>query len=601
MKYAIESVEQFLKLPGESVIEINKKDYLIESPAVSFKKIGEDNLRSLIENKLVFILEHYYLPYSGKLKLSDNDYTDQKRFKYTPNKEIDFKRWSQLVKDVYHNNGVLMQAYFIMSIFRDVIYDGNNFYTPLLNMFGPPQQGKSTAARSMGRMFGARFGEEEGINLNTDTSSGIMQYVNKFQNTIIWVNELSRNLKKEREVKIEMLKTYAGGSERKTRATSTYKANKEKNRNGTIISGQDSPNFDPGLNDRVIPLKFDGKHRNPDKFDELKHLENKGYCTQVTVDLLQYRKLIESYYYKYSKKAKNHIIISLKALIKEGKLDAMPDDRIILNMISLAAPIEILYEFTELEFAFTLEEFYQLALDNIIYKSKIKATTNEVAQFFSVIDAADLREGEHWKLQKEKDGKVKLFLRIRKIMPFYRQAASRQQMSPFGESDIKDMLLMHRACQNDDVIDPKYNLGIRNNVDFPESNIKNTTAIVLDYDILRSEGVELSSKNGFVDDFEAQDDETLTNTVRELAAQASQHKNGLNGHAKEYVFNMLLDEPLASGNPLAITDLLELFNRKHNSNMDTVTFMGYCMEFIQQEKSRKSKIENGCLMIEKAY
>ena len=554
MKYPITSINDFLKLPGESVIEINNKDHMIESAKRSADKIGREKLQDLIDGNLVYTLEYFYLPYAGRmgLNINDNDYSDQKRFKLAPNTEINFKKWSSLIVDVYHNNGVLMQAYFIMSLFRDIVYDSNNHYTPLLNMFGPPQQGKSTAARSLARMFGARHGEEEGSNLNTDTSSGIMEYINKFKNSIIWINELSRNLKKEREVKIEMLKTLAGGSGRKTRQTRTYAANKEKNHNGAIISGQDSPSFDPGLHDRVIPLKFDGQHRNQEKFDELKKLENKGYCTQVTADLLQYRNLIEEHYYLYSKSTKKQLIDALKDMILNGRLETMPDDRIILNIVSLAAPVKILMDFTDIEFAFTYDEFIELALENIKYKSQIKATTNEVAQFFSVLTGADLREGEHWKLQKEKDGKIKLFIRLRQIMPFYRQAASRQQMSPFGENDIKDMLLMHRACQTQPDTNPKYKLGLRTgNVDFPDANIRNTSAIVLDYDILRSEGIEMSSKQGFIEDFEESDDESLKKAVHDLA----NNKVRLNGNAKDLVYEFLMLKELATGNALDIDDL----------------------------------------------
>jgi|GEM_PF-3101289 len=596
MKYSIKSINDFLKLPGESVIEINNKDHMIDDAKSSADKIGKEKLQDLIDANLVFTLEYYYLPYAGKmgLNINDNDYSDQKRFKLFPNSEIDFERWSMLIVDVYHNNGILMQGYFLMSLFRDIIYENNNHYTPLLNMFGPPQQGKSTAARSLAKMFGARHGEEEGSNLNTDTSSGIMEYINKFKNSIIWINELSRNLKKEREVKIEMLKTLAGGSGRKTRQTRSYAANKEKNHNGAIISGQDSPSFDPGLHDRVIPLKFDGQHRNQEKFDELKKLENKGYCTQVTADLLQYRQLIESNYFLYAKATKRQLIEGLKEMISEGNLESMPDDRIILNIVSMAAPVKILMENTELPFAFSFDEFISLALENIKYKSQIKATTNEVAQFFSVLAGAEIREGEHWKIQKEKDGKIKLFIRLRQIMPFYRQAASRQQMSPYGEGDIKDMLLMHRACKNEDAANPKYTVGLRTaGVDFPKAKIRNTSAIVLDYNILRSEGIEISSSEGFVEDFIKEDDESFEKSINTLIMAKTQ----LNGHAKETVFNFLLDEELADGKPKAITDLLWLFNRVNNTNLSKETFKEYCMEFMQQVKIKKVNFKEGNLII----
>lgn len=594
MKTTMTTVEEFMKIGGESVIEINGKDHLIENVKVTAEKIGEAQLEHFIQAELVKTLQFYYLPFADKqnLRMDEKDYTDHKRFFLIQNDKIDFKKWCKLMPDVYGPNGTLSVGYYIMSLFRDVVYKGNNFYSPLLNMFGPPQQGKSTAARSICRMWGETHGEEEGINLNTDTSSGIMEYINKFSNAIIWVNELSRNLKKEREVKIEMMKTLAGGSGRKTRTTKAYNTKNEKNSCGAILSGQDSPSFDPGLHDRVIPLKFDGQHRNPEKFDELKKLENKGYCTQITADLLQYRSLLEVNYQPYSKAFTKELKDRLKLMIKDGEIDAMPDDRIILNIVSISVPVKIFMEKTGLQFAFSFDEFFELCLKNIKYKSEIKATTNEVAQFFSVLSGSDIIEGIHYKFQKEKDGKTKLFIRLRAIMPLYRMAASRQQMSPFGENDIKDMLLMHRSTQNEEDHNPKYALGWRpGNVDFPDANTSKTSALVMDYDILKSEGVELRSSTD-IDLLPENDDASLKATVKIVANQ----KTYMNGNAKKLLFEFLMHEALMGKHK--DKEILELFNRDKNPKMTELDFKFHLAEFKDFAKGKREVIyENGILTI----
>ncbi|OHX67386.1 DNA primase [Flammeovirga pacifica] len=493
--FPITDNDSFMKIEKDTVIDIAGKDYLIEDTEKAKNDLG-DKLPSLIKNKQINRLKFFFLPFADKRGIvPEGDYRAQQLMIIDMNSKLTFESWSKHLRDVHGDHSILMTGYYIMSLFRDVVYDHNNSYAPLLSLFGPPGTGKSTAGRSLARMWGANHCEEEGMNINNDTARGIESYVNKFSNTIMWVNEFSRQLGKDSSAKLELLKQFAGGSERKTKTTKQYKSNNAKNRNGTIISGQDSVNFDPGLNDRCIPLKFEPVAHNKEAFAILKNHESSGRCTAVTRELLNYRNVFSDTYIATAGNVRSELEKRLQKEVEKGRLTNFPDERIILNVESVVAPIVVFKDL--LKFSFTEEELFEEAIKNIKYKVSIKKSNNEVATFFSVIGAAGLVYGNHYKIEKENDGtgRNKLFLRLRTIMPLYRSASQRQGMSPFNESDIKDMLLMHRAADNKEKVEERFKLGDRNKwVNFPRINKYSTSALVLDYDILSNEGLDTLNK-----------------------------------------------------------------------------------------------------------
>ncbi|AUS04248.1 hypothetical protein [Pseudotamlana carrageenivorans] len=65
-----------------------------------------------------------------------------------------FGKWATSMSSVYPGNAELLIAYYISTVFSDLICKANFGYFPLLFLFGKRQSGKSTAARSIMYMFG---------------------------------------------------------------------------------------------------------------------------------------------------------------------------------------------------------------------------------------------------------------------------------------------------------------------------------------------------------------------------------------------------------------------------------------------------------------
>ncbi|WP_020534023.1 DNA primase [Flexithrix dorotheae] len=591
IKNKITSLEAFKSISPESVIEINGKEVALQNPSKAIEQLGTDQLDFLIENNKVFTLTFFFLPFANKSKIdtSKKNYKDHKRFEYVPNQEINFHKWSTLMMEVHKENAYILIGYYLMSLNHDIIFGKNSTYIPLLNLWGTPNNGKSTAARSLSRMFGIEHNGHNGMNLSNSTLSGMMEFANKFKNAIIWFDELSRELKNDKG-KTEMLKGIADGTERKIRRGGNYNYSNEKNENGTMISGQDSASFDTGLNDRVLVLKFDGSTKGTDeKLAELNEYENKGFTTQITVDLLGYRAEIKKNYLNSFKELSQRLSADLDEEIRKGTIPNIKESRVIKNAISVLAPMKILMD-AGLEFPFEFEQAYQNILSNTLQKISIKAVADEVSQFFEVImGAQDIQPGIHYKIQKEKDGVTKLFLRLRAIMPYYRQACIRQQKHPFNESDLKEMLLSHRACKNGENTPEGYKLGLRTkNVEFIEANIKGTSAIVLNYEILRDLDIEMRWGN-YVEDLTAHDDPGLI---------VPPH---LNGKAKEMVYDFIL-KTLMPNRGYEIKQLWVIFNMDKTPPMPEDKFREsvskYCQEANGMEGKFTYRIAEGKIYLE---
>jgi DNA primase len=482
----IASIEDFKRVKPETQVSVDGAEKIINNSEKFVEDFGEKKLELLIDKGRVFRNIYFYLPFADKLKLvgdEDDDYENERKFRCNLARKKDaevltFETWAKLFSEVYNenNNYIFMILWYVAAVFRDVIYKGNNSYFPLLNLFGPRQKGKSTAARSLVKMFGE--GEEDGINVEGgSTHTGIRRYMASFQNGVVWLNEYKNNIS---PILIGMIKGIADGSGKMTgRATGGNHVKMYKPRSGAILCGQDMPTKDPALKSRCITLEFAGSGRAYQKFEELVRLEGELHTTKVTCEVIGHRDLIEKGY----KKREPSVTAQLKKAAAAKSMQ--PDDRTILNLTSVLTPMAILLE-AGVKFPFTWDQAFACAMGNIEFEINVQRTSDDVEQFFFVIQSLvgkSIIEGEHFKIERDEDGKVLLYLRVLQIAGFYRQAAVQQQITPLDLATLRNYLLKHSSyvC---------YKSG---NVRFAML-ANRTSSFVFDYGKLTSQGIELSSK-----------------------------------------------------------------------------------------------------------
>ena len=476
----INSMDEFEQIPPESQIRIDDTFHVLNTTAEFIGKYGTDNLKDKIQQGQVHLLHFFFLPYGKLLRISTSDsgnpFKENSRYIAPPkNSDWDFGKWATSMNKVYPGNAELLIAYYIATVFSDVIYKANFGYFPLLFLFGKRQSGKSTAARSIMYMFG-KPPMEDGINLASgSTSTGMQRSMDSTTNHPFWGNEYKNSIHKNT---IEALK---GIADRNGKLTGVKSGGNEtriaKPRGSGIISGQDLPTQDPALSSRSLLGEFDDTNRG--KYEDLKEFksaEESLQFTNITCSVFDNRHLIEEYYSKEEPGISSEV---MDELISEfGNVDR----RTVLNISSVLTPMKILMEQSDLKFPFN----YQTAKAALIRSAKLTISvqnqSDEVEQYFhvlqSLINLYRLTEDVHYKIVNVEQNTKHLYLRVGAIHGLYREQARKEGLTVLDQAVVGEYLKKHRSF-----VDYR-----RKNVKFGENR---TSAYIMDYDILIEQGIEM--------------------------------------------------------------------------------------------------------------
>ncbi len=482
----IKTIEQFRKIKPESHILFNNEKFILGNPEDFIKEQREDAISQYINAGAVQQVNYYYLPFAATIKLTkdeDDIFEFEGRFRYFEKASTNFTTWAKLMVDVYGDNGKVAILYYLMALFRDIIFRENNSYVPILGLFGPRQSGKSTLARSLAWMFGEPL--EDGINLESgSTTTGIRRVLSSCQNAIVFLNEYKNSLP---SATIGMIKGIADGSGKLTgRNTSGNETKNYKPRSCVMLGGQDLPTQDPALFSRNIICDFDGKKRHYNAFRQLTDIEKGEQTTSVTCELLRYRSYIKEFYAKMEPAITSQLRETFE---KAGMGKDAISDRMVLNFSSIITPFAILIDEAVkpvINFPFTMDTIFELFTKKARFQVEIQSSSDDVEQYLSVVTSLigrDIFEGTHYKITKQFSEPAKLSLRVGNIHTLYRQAASRANMVIYDISSIKTYLRKHSSFVEE-------NTGSVHFQNLPNK----TSAFIFNYDHLLKVGIEFRTE-----------------------------------------------------------------------------------------------------------
>ncbi len=476
----IKDMDEFEIIPPESQIRIGDTFHVLNTTAEFVGQYGVEKLEKSIKQGAVHLLHFFYLPYGKALKIGSSDggnpfKENSKYIKPPKNSEWDFSKWSGAVCKIYPGNAELLIAYYISTVFSDIIYKANFGYFPLLFLFGKRQSGKSTAARSIMYMFG-KPPMEDGINLASgSTSTGMQRSMDSTTNHPFWGNEYKNSIHKST---IEALKGIADRSGKLTGVKSGGNETRiAKPRGSGIISGQDLPTQDPALCSRSLLGEFDDTKRgNYSDLKSFKAAEESGMFVNITCNVFDYRSLIEEHYTREEPGVSSRV---MEQLIKEyGDVDR----RTILNISAVLAPVKILMEHSELEFPFTFEQAVNALIHSARLTISVQQQSDEVEQYFhvlqSLINLYKLTEDVHFKFVMKENSVKHLYLRVGAIHGLYREQARKEGITILDQAVIGQYLKKHRSFV-------EYR---SKGVSFGKSR---TSAFIFNYNILVEQGIEL--------------------------------------------------------------------------------------------------------------
>ncbi len=324
----------------------------------------------------------YFLPAYSKLSDqfkgddSDDSYEFERKFCYHAEPSApDTATWSRLMYEVHGWNGAMGVAYFVASLYRDIIFSKFQFF-PHLNAFGPSGAGKTFLARSLMAMFG-RGNLQDPFNLSSGTPVAFKRRMGQATNALIWFDEYSNDIDFKR---VEALKGAYDGAGHQRGTIKDGEVKTTKTRTGLLLTGQQQPTKDIALFKRVIALNCHTGKNTLDKqviARKLKDIEETGVLTQITQELLRFRQFIDDEFSIRFEKLRAFFSM----LIEEQ--GAFVEDRITANHL---IPLTVLQMISEkMEIGFDVKEFLKFTLQNIIQQSEAIFSEDELSIFWRIV------------------------------------------------------------------------------------------------------------------------------------------------------------------------------------------------------------------------
>ena len=320
--------------------------------------------------------DKFYLPaFSNLFNDADEAFENERNFKHIES-PADFTTWAQLFYKTYANNGAIGIAFFVASLFRDVIYNEFKEF-PLLSLFGQKGSGKSTMAKSLMYLFG---NPQNAISLEnaSSTKKGIYRKFSQYRNAFIWLDEYKNTVHPDM---IGMLKNlYDGIGYERAQTSQDNRTTSNPVLSSAIVSGQDMPTIDPALFTRVILLMFkNNEFKEEDRlaYNNLKTYEKKG-LTQITINLLAHRDLVASEFLVEYKKWFAKITADLKYF-------DIPD-RLLKNCAMLMAPCALITTKGRGTMPFSIDELYAKFITMVKQQNELLSDNQEISVFWEILE-----------------------------------------------------------------------------------------------------------------------------------------------------------------------------------------------------------------------
>lgn len=309
---------------------------------------------------------------------SEDDNAHIKAFRYWPGECIPFGEWQKMFMKVYGDNGMMGTAYWMASLFRDIIFPKNKCF-PLLNGFGKKGKGKSTMMWSLGYLFGdARLSGVLGVSTYTAFYRSFMQV----SNAIVWWDEFHNKLDLKTWVK-PMMGIWDGNGRSLGNITSGHSTSTTPVRASFAYTGQDMPvNNDGALLSRSIVLTYDYE-RTPQaeaRLSALRKVEQTGQLSKLTVQVISYREKVERLFDITFSEVKNDVTDYMAACMMD--VDKMESRTLINHCIPLTV-FKILMD--DFDFGFTYLDLVTFAAKLIEQQANVISSSDDTGTFWKVL------------------------------------------------------------------------------------------------------------------------------------------------------------------------------------------------------------------------
>ncbi|WP_309711364.1 DUF6371 domain-containing protein [Siphonobacter sp. SORGH_AS_0500] len=391
------------------------KTYYFSNKAFNGQVVEPDDNNIIHTNDL-----HVVLP-------SLNDDIDD-RFVLTQS-PISFDQWFDLyVKAYLWDNAFLPVCFYLTSLFRDIALSHKKI-APLLYVYGVAGTGKSSVLRSLTNLFGK---EQPEINLKADNTDAVVpKMISLVSNGLVQFDEMTDDSKFQGMFQA----SYDNIGRMRTPDNARGKLDFESIEVKSLImlTANHMPKYQPFL-ERCLFMINNNKKKTEDQrrnWEQLQEL-GRGGLAGISVELLHHRDLIKKEY----SRAYNKLLLRFKSLfggeIYERNFNNVTQLLTVAYILKVNGKINLGMEVTDE--TDVLEEFAQIAYQQIIFQHRILSEKSALSEFMEMIqwlyDNNKIYDGIHFRF----DGHFVMF-RFSSIYTTFKQQYYFQYQQPAPTKD----------------------------------------------------------------------------------------------------------------------------------------------------------------------
>lgn len=315
---------------------------------------------------------NWYIPAASKLYRDDaKKFERERKFIHTSLQSVKMGEYTAQFCRVHGDNGKVGLAYWIASLFRDIITSYTRSF-PILDLFGPKGSGKTEMGAALMAFF---VPDNKAPNLKNSTSTALNDDVAFVSNALVHLDEYKNDVRPD---KIEFLKGLYDGVGRVKMSGSSYDSRIMTSvKSGIIMSGQEMPTADIALFHRCIYLSFPRSEftiEERQRFAALREIQKLG-LTSLTLEVLRCRKRVEANFLD----TYNAVLDDINRITGDRKIET----RIVENWAKALAAMRCVED--KIQLPFTYAELLKICCDGIVEQNKLSSTGNELAQFWKSI------------------------------------------------------------------------------------------------------------------------------------------------------------------------------------------------------------------------
>ena len=330
----------------------------------------------------------FYLPACSDMHRNDKGmFGFELDFIHKPDSTITLREYVAKLIQVFGDNAMVGFAFLVASLFRDVIYPVKDSF-PILNLFGPPNSGKTALGTSLMAFF---HPVSEPSKVYNTTVPSLNQMLSRVANAIEILDEYKNDVPMRM---IELIKGVWGGKGQTKTDPATKKIIDTFFTCSLIICGQEMPTIDPALFTRVVHLSYsrtDFSAEEKKRYVELKELAHHR-LTHLTVELLRLRPTFENRYRDMYQTCSEEIMVRLNG-------EAIKD-RIFDNWVILLAAFRTVE--TLIDVPFTYRDLFEFCFRQMRSQNDMVKKKSELADFWKMFASlymnGRLIEGAHFRI-----------------------------------------------------------------------------------------------------------------------------------------------------------------------------------------------------------